>query len=431
MDEDLATHGPPARFGPYEVIRQLGRGGMATVFEGRHVDLAKRVALKVVHPTIAPDASTVRRLLREGRTAAAIRHPHVVDVIDVGMQDGKPYLVMELLEGEDLAQRLKRDAPLPIDVIAELVLPVIAGVAAAHDAGIVHRDLKPSNIFLAQRHRGIEPVVVDFGLSRLEEGAFDPSSTRSQVVAGTAQYMAPEQLRGSKGLTARTDVYALGVVLYECATGGTPFWGDDAYELAHAVMTAAVVPPSELNPDVPGGFDAIVLRALARDPAQRFATVRALGAALLPFAGPEAQKQWGAEFPAVPEPVVEAAATPVAPRARASRRRAVGAAIGIAAIGGASLAAVHATRADHATIAAPVAEPVRVTTVTRPELDPPLAPSAAPATPALPPSAPSSARTPPRVEAPRRPMPVSAAARPSASTPPAVERGTQNIPIVE
>ena len=287
----------PKRFGAYEIVRSIGRGGMAEVFEARHVELGTRVAIKTMHPTIAADTSAVRRMLREGRAAASIHHPHVVEILDVGTEKGTPFLVMELLDGEDLGRRLARSGPMAVVDLVDLVLPVIAGVAAAHDAGIVHRDLKPSNVVLARRHRAIEAVVVDFGISKSVHPTVD-GGTASRVVAGTPQYMAPEQVRGTSEVAPHCDQYALGVLLYECATGGTPFWGEDPYELLHAIMTASVVPPSELRPGIPRELDAAIRRALARDAAARFPSVRALGAALLPLASPAARATWSDELAA-------------------------------------------------------------------------------------------------------------------------------------
>ena len=292
-----------ARFGRYEVLRRLGRGGAAEVFEARHVELHKRVALKVTHPILVEDERSIERVLREGRAATAIHHPHVVDVVDVGIEHRRPYLVMELLEGEDVASHLARRGPLSVEETADLLLPVVSGVCAVHRAGIVHRDLKPSNILLARRHSGVEPVVVDFGISKWAEPRSEPA-TSSQRAAGTVPYMCPEQIRGSAEVTPTCDQYALGVILYECVTGGTPFWSDDRYELLHAIMTGPVVPPSQVNPLIPEAFDEVILRALARDPGARFASVHALGEALWPFTGAEQHAKWSIEFgPAkAPEP---------------------------------------------------------------------------------------------------------------------------------
>jgi serine/threonine-protein kinase len=432
-----------ARVGPYELVRRLGRGGMAEVFEGRHVDLGKRVAIKLLRHAM-PDDRAARRVLREGRTATAITHPHVVSVLDVGSHDGAPYLVMELLEGEELAGLLAREGTLGHARIAELLLPVMSGVAAVHAAGIVHRDLKPSNILLARRHRGIEPVVVDFGISR----SIAPSQTNASTgIVGTVHYMAPEQLRGARGVTPLTDQYALGVILYECATGGPPFWNDDHYELLHAIMTAPVVPPSELVPGLSPDFDALVLRALARDPKDRFASVEELAEALLPFAERAVRERWAGELGARIDPAVTADGLVFEPtRTRATpvarpRRRHAALALGAVAALAVATAAWHAVRSPTSAAPPPVAAataPHVPTESTPPAPAPVEGPSRAesladvpPATPAVPrpkPHAPS----PPVSHEPTPPAaPTASAPEPEPKAAPVVERGSANIPIVE
>jgi tRNA A-37 threonylcarbamoyl transferase component Bud32 len=286
-----------ARYGRYRLLRRLGQGGMGEVFEAEHVDLGTRVAIKLMHPDISADESAVRALLREGRAAAAIRHPNVVQVLDVGTEQGRPYLVMELLEGEDLAKRLRREGALTAHDALDFILPILSGLAAAHQAGVIHRDLKPSNVVLAQRRGGLHPVVVDFGISKVLDPRSDPA-TSSVTMAGTPQYMAPEQLRRRSRLDGRCDQYALGVILYECLTGGSPFWAEDYYDLLHAVMTASVVPPSTLNPQIPVALDAVLLRAIARRPEDRYPDVGQLAVALLPFARLQTATSWQPEFAA-------------------------------------------------------------------------------------------------------------------------------------
>ncbi len=271
----LASPAPRDRVGPYEVICHLGRGGTANVFEARHVDLGTRVALKVLHSIAGGNHSATRLALREGRAASAIHHPHVVRTVDGGTHHGVPYVVMDLLEGEDLARRLAYRGALRAQEAVDLLLPVISGLGAAHAAGLVHRDLKPSNIFLARRKLGIEPVVVDFGLAKFAEAA---EGAATSGIVGTPQYMAPEQVRGLRA-TPWSDQWSLGVVLYECMTGGSPFWGQDRYELIHSIMTAPVVPPSEVNPEAPRGC-----------------------AALMPFASEQARHRWTGEFADVEQP---------------------------------------------------------------------------------------------------------------------------------
>ena len=426
---------PVMRLGRYEVVRRLGRGGMAEIFEARHVDLETRVAIKVIHPSLAAGDGAIDRVLREGRAAAAIHHPHVVRVLDVGAEERVPYLVMELLEGEDLASRIARGGPLAVEDIVELLLPVLSGVCAAHRAGIIHRDLKPSNIFLAQRHRGIEPVVVDFGISKVILPTKAPAPS-SRVIAGTVQYMAPEQVRGSARASPKSDQYALGVILFECATGGAPFWDEDHYELLHSIMTAPIVPPSEINPRIPKAFDAVVLRALTRDPEARFDSVAALGGALLRFAREEVRQKWSEEFGPHATAVAELGS------ARKWRRSSVVGLLAILALAGVlggawtlrrpPLAHAEAEKVQTADVpplatVTPAAAPLA--------LAPGFVPPAAPPTPSPPLTAASTSPRAVAVKAPANLPVVEAGARrrpPAPHAPaPALERGSANIPIVE
>jgi eukaryotic-like serine/threonine-protein kinase len=284
-----------SRIGAYEIRRFLGRGATANVYECRHRELGRLTALKILHPHLARQEVAAARFLREGRTMARIVHPNVVEVIDVGEHDNTPYLVMSLVDGEDLAEYARRAHPMSMTDIADSILPVISAVAAAHDAGIIHRDLKPSNIRLTRSHRGtLVPKVLDFGISKLTEDDRGPDLTDTFGPLGTASYMAPEQLRSAKSVDARCDVYALGVILYECATGSRPFRGAQGYDLMHAVLTAPVPPPSALRPGIPEAFDAIVTQAMRREPSERFKSARELGVALAPLASDETA--WLREF---------------------------------------------------------------------------------------------------------------------------------------
>lgn len=286
------------RYGQYAVVRPLGQGGMACVYEAVHIGLGKRVALKVMQPHVALNQVTSARFVREGRVAARIRHPNVVDVLDVGTStDGVPFLVMELLEGVDLSAFLRERRAMPLDEAIEILLPVLSAVGAAHAAGIVHRDLKPANILLARGHDGaIVPKVVDFGISTFldRDGGLD--LTQTDALLGTVRYMAPEQTRGAKFVEARSDLYSLGVILYSCVTGMQPYDGEGAFEVMHAIRTAPVPPPSSRLPGLAAAFDALVLRALAKEPEHRFASAQAFGRALLPFASRATAARWEKEF---------------------------------------------------------------------------------------------------------------------------------------
>jgi serine/threonine-protein kinase len=289
----------PPRFGKYEVVRLIGKGAMAAVYEALHPGLAKPVAIKVLLPSVAALPGARERFLREGRAAARIRHPHVVDVTDMGEDgpNGEAYLVMELLAGETFAEYLARRAPLPLERVTDLLLPVIAGVAAGHEEGVVHRDLKPQNVFLAQDRRGSRvPKVLDFGLSRLMDG-----STTAEGLApvglrfGTAGYLAPEQVSGADA-DARADQYALGLILYEAATARPAHHGENAFALAQHILHVAPTPTRHLRPELPPTFEAVLTRALQKRPDDRFGSLYALGQALLPFASPKGTMRWGGTF---------------------------------------------------------------------------------------------------------------------------------------
>ncbi|MFO0647935.1 MAG: serine/threonine-protein kinase [Polyangiales bacterium] len=291
MEDSELSEGTP--FGQYRIVKRLGSGAMGAVYAAEHTGLHKRVVLKVLHAQHARSPSIRSRFAREGRAAASIRHPNVVDVTDVGLQDGTPYLIMELLEGESLGDLLGRHGALAVESAVDLMLPVIAGVEAAHASGVVHRDLKPDNIFVTRDATGAaHPKVLDFGISRVAEGD-DGRHTGTDGILGTPTYMAPEQIERARDADARTDQYALGVTLYECLTGAVPFAADNVYKLLVMVREAPVTAPRALRPELPPALDAAVLRAMARDPEARFPTLRAFMAALLPFASERARVLWG------------------------------------------------------------------------------------------------------------------------------------------
>jgi len=264
-------------FGRYRVVRQIGRGGMGAVYEAVHSDLEKRVALKVLLPSTASQTELVARFEREARAAARVRHPNVVDVSDVGVEAGVAWLVMEHLEGEDLSGLLRREGALPLSRVAELMLPVLGAVEAAHSLGVVHRDLKPENIFLARMGDGtIVPKVLDFGISKMAPAGGGPALTSTGIMMGTPCYMSPEQAQSSRGVDGRSDQFSLGVILYECATGRRPFEGETFFSILTAIVEGRYVRPRELCPGLPERFEAMVVRALERSPDARFPSVAAL-----------------------------------------------------------------------------------------------------------------------------------------------------------
>jgi serine/threonine protein kinase len=282
--------------GRYELLRCIGHGAMGVVYEAVHESLRRRVALKVLHRPAADPAQAEReaeRFLREGRAAAQVRHTHVVDVYDFGVEDGLAFLVMELVQGESLAQLLRRETTLPLERCVEILLPVLSAVAELHAAGIVHRDIKPANILLP---RGVHPCpkLADFGVSRFDDES--PGITQSGALVGTPEYMAPELMLATARAGEKTDQYALGVTAYECATGQRPFRGATEYELMHAIVSAKLVAPSVRERSLPEAFDRVVLRAMHRDPARRFASIDELAESLLAFAPREVSARWQHEF---------------------------------------------------------------------------------------------------------------------------------------
>lgn len=279
----LAATSDGHTIGAYRVVRLLGRGGMGSVYECRHHRLQHPVAVKVLHPQLAGDPVAAARFLREGQAGARIRHPYVTAVFDIAEHEGIPYLVMELVQGQDLATYVRQHGPLPIAAIVDTVLGAVAGVAAAHEAGVIHRDLKPSNVRVTVDHLGRHIAkVLDFGISKFIADV--PELTETNQALGTTSYMAPEQVRSAADCDARSDGYSLGVILYECLTGRLAFDGASAYDRMHAVLTGPLVPPRAIRADVPEALDALILRAMHRNPDERFQTVRDLGRALAAFA---------------------------------------------------------------------------------------------------------------------------------------------------
>ena len=308
-DTELVDVQLPAgsKLGAYCITRRVGSGGMAVVYAAQHQSLGKNVAIKILQGSLRKRPAVARRFLREGEAAARLSHPNVVEVFDVGTHDVVgPYLVMEFLDGEDLGRHLARRRRLPVQEIADLMIPVLSGVVAAHAARIVHRDLKPDNIFLCSRRGRITPKVVDFGVSKLDEASpqLATALTESRVLIGTPSYMSPEQARGDRHVDHRTDQFSLGVILYECATGKRPFVGDSLYGVLTAIVEKAPARPSKVV-SLPVEFERLIMRALSKRPDDRFASTRELGRALLGFASANTQANYGADF-AEPDPTSDA-----------------------------------------------------------------------------------------------------------------------------
>jgi serine/threonine-protein kinase len=287
--------------GKYRIVRHIGAGGMGAVYEAVHVEIGKPVALKVLGEKLAADSLAQARFLREAEAASRLQHRHVVSVSDYGSEDGVAFLVMELLRGKDLGAHLQRfPHRLSVDKSVDIVLAVCAGVSAAHQARVVHRDLKPRNIFLARTQlREVEIKVLDFGISKMEDVGGAISLTETGEILGTTHYLSPEQVAG-RPADARTDQYALGVVLYECLTGRLPHEGDSSFVVMRSIREGKFLPPSALLRQVPAGCEAAILRAMSRDPVERFENVHGFGRALLPFASPKKQMAWADYYRGAP-----------------------------------------------------------------------------------------------------------------------------------
>jgi len=265
--------------GKYRIDRILGQGGMGTVVAATNLLIDQPVALKFLLPELLKDPAVVERLLREARASARLRSEHVCLVYDVGNENGAPFIVMEMLTGRDLASMVSTRTVLPVPEVTDYILQAAVGLAEAHALGIVHRDLKPANLFLTRRLDGTPLIkVLDFGIAKAPSDA-QFNLTRTAAVMGSPGYMSPEQLRSSRDADPRSDIWALGVILFELTAGRPPFVAESITELTLRVA----VDPTPRLPGVPPAFEQVVARCLEKDPGRRFADVGQLAAALAPF----------------------------------------------------------------------------------------------------------------------------------------------------
>jgi serine/threonine-protein kinase len=269
--------------GKYRVDRVLGKGGMGFVVAATHIELRELRALKFMRPEALADAESVARFLREARAASRLKGEHVTRVFDVGrLEDGAPYMVMEYLEGSDLAALLKRSGALPSSDVALYLLHACEALAEAHASGIIHRDLKPGNLFLTHDLGGAPCIkVLDFGISKILDEA---GVTRSHTLLGSPFYMSPEQMRSTRDVDARTDIWALGVIGYQLLAGRLPFHGRTVTEIITAVIQTPPEPLSRVAPAVPAGLEAVIARCLQKDVSRRYASIAELAAEIAPFA---------------------------------------------------------------------------------------------------------------------------------------------------
>jgi eukaryotic-like serine/threonine-protein kinase len=263
--------------GRYRLEARLGAGGMGAIWRAEHLVLKAPVAVKLIDREAVPDEDTMARFLREAQAAATLRSPHVVQIIDYGLDGKIPFMVMELLEGENLAQRLKRMRRLSRQETARILTQVGRAVQRAHEAGIVHRDLKPENVFMVRNEDDEIAKVLDFGVAKLERSNLGQEGTRTRTgsILGTPYYMSPEQAQGNKTVDYRSDLWALGVIAFECIVGKRPFFSDGLGDLVLTICVRDLPIPSDTAP-VPLGFDKWFARACNREPSQRFQSAREL-----------------------------------------------------------------------------------------------------------------------------------------------------------
>src|SRR5262245_10152858 len=267
----------PAKIGRYEILEELGRGAMGVVYRAKDPAMDRVVAVKTIISVAlaSPQGSEFReRFFREARTAGALTHPGVVAVFDVGEHEGMPFLVMEFVAGRTLADSAKAGERLSVDRICEFGAQIAEALAFAHQRGVVHRDIKPANILLTSPEAyGIERTkITDFGVAKLAEG----QTTLTGQMLGTPAFMPPEQFTGTP-IDGRSDIFALGVVLYWMATGERPFPGESITAVSYKVVHTDPIPPSKLNPSLPLKLESIILRCLAKNPADRYQTGHELG----------------------------------------------------------------------------------------------------------------------------------------------------------
>ncbi len=259
--------------GPYRILEQIGLGGMATVYKAYHAAMDRYVAIKVLPQHLARDPNFRARFQREARAIARLEHLYILPVYDAGEDEGIPYLVMRYTDSGDLSDLIARQS-LTIARAVQLISQVAAGLAYAHRLGVIHRDVKPANVLLS---RAGDVLLTDFGIAKIYEETLQLTSEGTMV--GTPAYMAPEQVQGQP-VDARTDIYALGVVLYQALTGECPFMADTPLALALMHIHNPLRPPRQLNPNIPESLERIMLRALAKSPADRFQTADEMAEAL-------------------------------------------------------------------------------------------------------------------------------------------------------
>jgi serine/threonine-protein kinase len=267
--------------GNYRVDRLIGHGGMGAVYQARQLSLDRDVALKLLLTPLAMDRTVLERFQREARAASNIGHPGIIQIFDMGyLEDGAPFMVMEFLEGEDLRHLLRRQGAMDLNLAVPIIVQICDALQAAHDKGIVHRDLKPDNLFLVYRRDKVPMVkLLDFGLSKVKSS--DKPLTGTGTIIGTPNYMAPEQITAEIDVDHRADVYGAGVILYEMLTGCMAYEGASVQNVLMKIISTPPMPPSRLNPSIPQDLEGVILKAMARSPQDRYASMSAMSADLV------------------------------------------------------------------------------------------------------------------------------------------------------
>ena len=277
----------------YRVVEQIGAGAMGTVYRAEHVQISKVMAIKLLHHEVEQNPENVARFHREAEAASRLNHPNTVHVFDFGRtKTGSLYLVMEYVDGDDLGKVITKGGAMPFGRVAYVCAQVAGSVADAHAAGVIHRDLKPENIVIGKGRDGERPKVLDFGLAKLFEGNVEAQVTSSGTIVGTPYYMSPEQIQGQE-LDGRSDVYAMGAIMYECVVGKPPFEAPNPVGVLSKHLSEEPAPPSQRSPlSVPAEADEIILRCLQKDPARRYQTAEELRQALIGYLTAVGSDDW-------------------------------------------------------------------------------------------------------------------------------------------
>jgi serine/threonine-protein kinase len=317
--------------GQFKILQKIGTGGMGSVYRASQPAMKREVAIKILHPKLVGRKDLTSRFRREARAMSQLTHPNTVRVFMYGEleEDGSLYIVMEMLEGKNLNQTVRRGGPLPMERAIPILVQVCGALQEAHEMGIVHRDLKPENIFLCNQGGLTDyPKVLDFGLAKVTEQQMQPGSiilTQEGMVFGTPEFMSPEQAQG-RTLDARSDIYSLAIILYEVLTGKLPFDAKTPMEYIQKHVTAPIIPLNDRTPDrqFPDGLARVLEKALAKKPDDRYQSAKELAAALAPFAG-NGHAHAGNGFAPVRAP------TPLQPEAPAAARPGTGVLVAVAA----------------------------------------------------------------------------------------------------